>query len=276
MSKQDRNFDDIAEHFLTKIYGSQKGYIRLARLWTDFQNFLPELFSGDKLSVLDAGGGFGQLSFELAQLGHNAVLSDISKEMLNLAQRTHLSELSNSELLGEYQYVHSPIQALSDHLPGSSFDFVMCHAVLEWVIDPKDVLTHVIKFVKPGGYFSLTVYNKGAVYFRNLLKGNFRWVDRWMEQMDDPNADPALTMIKGRSLTPPGPLLPDTVETWLSELNCQVIKQTGIRVLDDYLNKHLTKGHSQEDILEKESYFGVRSPYCSMGRYVHFLGQKLY
>lgn len=275
MSHLDRNFDDIAEHFQKKIYGSQKGYIRLSRLWSDFQSFLPELFSLSDLSVLDAGGGFGQLSFDLAELGHRAVLSDISKEMLFLAKQAHQEKNFDVTVSERFDYLHAPIQALKNHLSPGSFDFVMCHAVLEWVIDPKDVLSEVIQFVRPGGWFSLTVYNKSAVYFRNLLKGNFRWVDRWMTQMDDPDADLAATMIKGRSLTPPGPLLPDTVEAWLMEMNCQVIKQTGVRVLDDYLNKHLTKGHSQEDILEKEAYFGIRAPYNKMGRYVHFIGRKL-
>ncbi|MFC3151970.1 methyltransferase domain-containing protein [Litoribrevibacter euphylliae] len=275
MSHLDRNFDDIAEHFQKKIYGSQKGHIRLSRLWSDFQNYLPELFSLSNLSVLDAGGGFGQLSFELAKTGHSAVLSDISQEMLLLAKQSHQENMSESELNGSIDYIHAPIQELNQHISPTSFDFVMCHAVLEWVVDPKDVLTDVIHFLKPGGWFSFTVYNKSAVYFRNLLKGNFRWVDRWMEQMEDPDADPALTMIKGRSLTPPGPIHPDTVEAWLLELDCQLIKRTGVRVLDDYLNKHLTKGHSQEDILEKEAYFGIRAPYNKMGRYVHFIGRKL-
>jgi S-adenosylmethionine-dependent methyltransferase len=275
MSQYDRNFDDIAEHFLTKIYGSQKGRIRLARLWSDFSHFLPELFADSSLSVLDAGGGFGQLSFELAQHGHSAVLTDISQEMLNLARDAHSKQPAFDAVSSRYQYLHSPIQTLSNHIQDQSFDFVMCHAVLEWVVDPRQVLSEVMRFLKPGGFFSLTVYNKSAVYFRNLLKGNFRWVDRWMEQMDDPNADPSLTMLKGRSLTPPGPLDVAAVNVWLREMECQVIKQTGIRVLDDYLNKHLTKGHSQEDILEKESYFGIRHPYSALGRYVHFMGRKL-
>ena len=276
----DRNFDDIAEHFHKKIYQSQKGRIRLERLWSDFQNFLPELFDGSSLQVLDAGGGFGQLSFELSRYGHHAVLTDLSKEMLTIAKAQH-SEASQSEFSGtglksegSISYLHVPIQKLHTEL-GRQFDFVMCHAVLEWVVEPKLVLEDVMRLLKPGGLFSLTVYNKSSVYFSNLLRGNFRWVDRWMEQMDDPDADPTLSLLKGRSLTPPGPLLPQTVEAWLDAMNCSVIKKTGIRVLGDYLNSHYTKGHSQGDILEKESYFGVRKPYSDMGRYVHFIGRKL-
>jgi len=276
----DRNFDDIAEHFHKKIYQSQKGRTRLERLWADFQSFLPELFDGSSLQVLDAGGGFGQLSFELSKRGHHAVLTDLSKEMLSIAKTQHSEILQNDadndglKYEGSISYLHSPIQELQSVL-GRQFDFVMCHAVLEWVVEPKQVLEEVLRSLKPGGLFSLTVYNKSSVYFSNLLRGNFRWVDRWMAQMDDPDADPALSLLKGRSLTPPGPLLPQTVEAWLDELNCQVIKKTGIRVLGDYLNSHYTKGHSQSDILEKESYFGVRRPYSDMGRYVHFIGRKL-
>lgn len=271
----DRNFDDIAEHFKDKIYGSRKGKVRLERLSSDFQTFLPELRVNQGLKVLDAGGGFGQLSYQLAMNGHQVVLSDLSKAMLSLAQEEHALGIAESERTHtSIRYLHSAIQDLDQYFEPESFDFIMCHAVLEWVEAPKKVLTDLMRLLKPGGLFSLTVYNKAGVYYGNLLRGNFRWVDRWMEQMDDPEADLSTSMLKGRSLTPPGPLLPATVEAWLELNHCYVIKQTGIRVLDDYMNKHFTKAHSEEDIMEKENFFGVRQPYAALGRYIHYMGMK--
>ncbi len=58
---QDRNFDDLADKFSQNIYGTTKGKIRQAILWDELEKILPDL-SSHPLSVLDAGGGIGQVS----------------------------------------------------------------------------------------------------------------------------------------------------------------------------------------------------------------------
>ena len=46
MSQHDRNFDDLAERFAKKVYGGLKGDIRLAIIWRDLQQKIPELMRG--------------------------------------------------------------------------------------------------------------------------------------------------------------------------------------------------------------------------------------
>ncbi len=54
MADNDRNFDDVANHFANKIYGGLKGTLRLAVLWRDISEILPQLSSNQ---VLDIGAG---------------------------------------------------------------------------------------------------------------------------------------------------------------------------------------------------------------------------
>ncbi len=65
---QDRNFDDLADKFSQNIYGTTKGKIRQAILWDELEKILPGL-SPHPLSVLDAGGGVGQVSSGLCCAG---------------------------------------------------------------------------------------------------------------------------------------------------------------------------------------------------------------
>jgi len=82
---QDRNFDDLAERFVKKIYGSDKGEIRLHILWRDLQEGLIAQLPA-QANILDAGGGIGQLSQRLGKLGHPITLCEFSGDMLKLAR----------------------------------------------------------------------------------------------------------------------------------------------------------------------------------------------
>ena len=55
----DQHFDDLAIRVLQKIYGSNKGAIRLAVLQTDLNEVLPQR----PLQVLDIGAGLGHMAF---------------------------------------------------------------------------------------------------------------------------------------------------------------------------------------------------------------------
>mgnify|MGYP000507113195 FL=1 len=80
----DRNFDDLSKRFKNNIYGTPKGMLRLYALREDFSN--AEIGNQYPLTILDAGGGMGQFSSELAEKGHKIELCDISHEMLEGAK----------------------------------------------------------------------------------------------------------------------------------------------------------------------------------------------
>jgi S-adenosylmethionine-dependent methyltransferase len=162
--QHDRNFDDIAHRFTRNIYEGLKGQIRLAVLDRDLATYLPST----AIHILDAGSGQGQFSLGLAARGHHLTLCDISHEMLKRAQ-----ERIDSEKLQNVTLIHAPLQALSDQKE-TQFDMVICHAVMEWMAEPKTALPHLIQALKPGGILSLTFFNINSIVFKNLLRTNYK------------------------------------------------------------------------------------------------------
>ena len=82
--KADRSFDGIAAKFQRNIYSSTKGKLRQSVLLRD----LAELdILRQPTRILDVGAGQGQLALALAAQGHSVHLTDISGEMLQLAQQ---------------------------------------------------------------------------------------------------------------------------------------------------------------------------------------------
>lgn len=132
LNPTDRNFDPIADHFEKKVYGSKKGHIRLAVLWRDIEHYLNGLPDGARLSVLDVGGGFGQIAQRLAKLGHAVTVNDISANMLEKAR-----VLAADAGIHSISFIHAPYQDLPDILQDKQYDLVLCHAVLEWLAEPQ-------------------------------------------------------------------------------------------------------------------------------------------
>ncbi|MFD2230631.1 methyltransferase [Alkalimarinus sediminis] len=256
---QDRNFDGLAEHFKKKIYGSSKGEIRLRLLWDDLEdNLLNKIENAASLAVLDVGGGIGQISAMLAKQGHTVTVTDVSKDMLELANEHFVEESVPTE---NFQLKHLALDQLSQEFD-YSFDLVMFHAVLEWLADPKSGLLCTMDRVAEGGYLSLMFYNKHSVIMKNLLKGNFRKVV-------------SNDFIGERGgLTPISPLDPLEVYSWLESAGFEIVSKTGIRVVNDYLSRDLQANRSYEDILHMEKMLCRQEPYLSLGRYIHVVARK--
>lgn len=255
----DRNFDGIAPRFKRNIYNSAKGQLRLAVLRRDFAEFLP---IGEKLRVLDAGGGQGQFALELAGAGHELVLTDISGEMLELA-RANAASLP-AEVQGRVEIVQSPLQELKLALGTNQtpFDLVMCHAVIEWLKEPEMLAASMEPLVGSGGYFSLVFYNLDGMIFKNLLRTNFKKIQRQ-----------DYTGFRG-SLTPTNPLRLEQVRTWLEDAGFEEICCSGIRVFHDYIFNAADRVREPETLQEMELAFSRQLPYRDLGRYIHILCRK--
>lgn len=261
---QDRNFDDLAVRFQKNIYGGLKGEIRLAVLKRDFTECVGIYPFGEKklarpLRILDAGGGQGQFSLAFALAGHEVVICDISEEMLKLAR-------VQAEALGvgsQVQFIHCPIQALSDHLDGNNqFDLVLCHAVMEWVAQPAELLDNLMEYLKPQGFLSLTFYNLHSLVYKNLLRTNFKKI---------------LHRDYGGSrgsLTPINPLYPEQVFEWIASLPLELLATSGIRVFHDYIFNEDHREREPENLIALELAFSRQQPYQLLGRYLHLLARR--
>lgn len=251
---RDRSFDNIAQKFTKNIYDTAKGKIREAVLQRDLIASVDWLGKDTTKRILDVGGGQGQLALFLAELGHQVTLVDISKDMLELANRSATQRGVADKLIT----VHSPLQAIPD-LNLGQFDLVLCHAVLEWLVDQRGAIATLNSTLKPDAWLSLMYYNKDAKRLANILYGNFDYV----------NND--LKVKKKVSLNPNQPLDAKDVNLWLSEFNLQALSKTGVRCFHDYM-RDVTKILSDFDtLLQLELQHSRQEPYASIGRYTHLM-----
>ncbi|UTW46590.1 methyltransferase domain-containing protein [bacterium SCSIO 12696] len=254
MPKNDRNFDNIADHFARKIYGGLKGEIRLGVLWRDLnEQVLRNIPKG--ASVLDAGTGLGQIASGLANQSYEVTASDISAEMLALAKQRAEGEGS----VGKIRWLQTALQLLHQELSGQTFDLVMCHAVLEWLAEPQQGIAALAPLLSSTGYLSLTFYNRDALVYRNLIRGNFNKATS-NDFAGDPN-----------SLTPPNPLTLNDVESQLAQHGLKVIYKSGIRVFHDYVRQPSGGNQLPDAIKDMELLHSSKESFIGLGRYIHLL-----
>ncbi|MCX8585118.1 MULTISPECIES: tRNA uridine 5-oxyacetic acid(34) methyltransferase CmoM [unclassified Gilliamella] len=247
MTVNDRNFDDISHKFAKNIYGTTKGKIREAIVWQELENILAKY--PKPINILDAGGGQGQIACRLAKLGHNITVCDISKQMLDLA--SHQAQQENLTL----NFIHCSIQNL-DKFIDQPFDLVICHAVLEWVADPVQIIQSLKRHLKKEGYLSLMFYNYHGLLFKTVTLGNFGYTQS------------GLAKRKKKTLSPDYPRDPNQVYQWLIEQSFEITNKTGIRVFHDYLtNKSKAETHFDQ-LLEIEKQYCQSEPYINLARYI--------
>ena len=249
----DRNFDDLTEKFKRKVYGGLKGEIRLAVIWRDLSQILASRFLLRPIRVLDIGGGLGQLATKLSSMGHEVSYNDISANMMSEAQNL----ARKNDQLSSINWYNCSYQELSYKNLGH-FDLIMCHAVIEWLAHPSDLIRTLADLKSKDGVISLTFYNKNALIYRNLLQGNFRVLESKF------NADPG-------SLTPHTPFLPESILGWAKASKLELVKSSGIRVFFDYIPSFKGGHLNDADLIGKELEYSESEPFKSLGRYIHYV-----
>ena len=261
ISSRDRNFDDISAHFEKKIYGGLKGEIRLAVLRHDIFGWVKswQQTHNRPLRVLDVGAGLAQISIELAKDGHDVTINDISANMLEIAKQ------NAGETAQTIIWHTCPYQQLDDKLTGK-YDLILCHAVLEWLAEPKLIMDFFDRWLVDDraekGVLSLCFYNPASFVYRNLVMGNFNLLHNKYFKADN------------GSLTPNHPVAKDEVLAWINDHHYQILHTSGLRVFHDY-SPLKRGGHTNpQAVIEMEVAYSGQDPYKWLGRYLHFLVSK--
>lgn len=241
----DRHFDGLADKFAASLYGGARGELRLALL----DRLLPEMLTLAEQPLLDVGGGLGQLSGWFADRGHAVTLAEPSAEMLARA-RTYLAG-------HDVRFLQAPLQELPERTPGP-WSLIACHAVLEWLADPRAALATLGGLLAPGGQLSLMVFNRDALRLSNVVKGNLE------KAMADRLEGKGLR----KRLTPISPLTHGQIEAWSAEQGLVIREVAGIRVFADYLRQPPESEADRERLLALEHRYGRVEPHWRLGRYL--------
>lgn len=253
MIDQDKNFDELITNFRQRIYDSDKGNWRLKILCEDVEPYLPD----KTLEVFDAGCGLGQFGLWLAQKNHSLTMCDLSSKMLDEAKKRF------SDVGCEADFYHGAFQTFDDN--HKQYDLVVFHAVIEWLANPLEGLKKILSKVKSGGLISLMFYNRNAMVYANVLKGQWRL----KAIIEDSYIG------KGNKLSPPYPQYPYEMESLITEAGFSVEVYSGIRVFHDYLPEDALAKTNLDELFELEQRFCRMPVYRDMGRYVHMLCKKI-
>ena len=245
----DRHFDGLADKFAASLYGGARGELRLALL----DRLLPEMLALEGQPVLDVGGGLGQLATWFAGRGHPVTLAEPSLEMLAHAREALLATSDEREVT----FLPVPLQALPEQAPGH-WSLITCHAVLEWLGDPRGALATLAGLLAPGGQLSLMVFNRDALRFSNVIKGN----------LEKALADRLEGKGLRRRLTPISPLTHAQVMAWCDALGLEVRAVAGVRVFHDYLRQPPERDDERDKLLELEWRYCRAEPHWRLGRYL--------
>ncbi len=222
----DHHFDDLAVRFAEKIYGGNKGAIRLAVLQADLTEALPQR---TPLRILDIGAGLGHISLWLAQQGHQLVLAEPSIAMLEQAKLN----FANANCTAEF--IHADWQHI-------------CQQAMR-------------PLLKPNGWLSLAFYNKDALIFQNLVKGNLRKLKKQQYAGD------------AGGLTPQQPIDQQLLAQQLNNQGWHIKACSGIRVFHDYMRPEIRQKITDEELITTELNYRRHPTLAPLGRYLHWLCQ---
>ena len=247
----DRYFDGLADKFSRSLYQAPRGELRLAML--DY--LLPQMLHLNEQKVLDVGGGLGQQTAWFAKRGHMVTMAEPSEDMLNHAKQWHHDDRALPH--DAITYLQAPLQTLSQQTPGP-WPLITCHAVLEWLGDPQAALTTLSALLAPGGQLSLMVFNRDALRFSNVVKGN----------LEKALSDRLAGKGKRQRLTPISPMTHAEITQWSAASGLQITSVAGIRVFQDYLRKPPATPAENETLLALEKQYCRQDPHWRLGRYL--------
>lgn len=210
--------------------------------------------------ILDVGGGAGQQSIPLAREGHEVIILDTSREMLEEAR--HRLNAEDEEVRRRVRLV----RGAGEEMPGTftaTFDAALCHGVVMYLEDPRPMIRGLAAAVRPGGIVSVLAKNAAALAVRPALKGRYREA---LALLDTDRAAGVLGAVTRG----------DTVEGLSGSFagaGLEIERWYGVRVFTDHLGDR-PPGDELPDVLELEWEAGRRDPYRSVARLIHIVGRK--
>lgn len=116
---------------------------------------------GDRIRVLDVGGGDGRDAVPLARAGHDVTIVDPSEAWL--AEAIRRADGAGVEV--------ATVCGGLDELPAGEWDLVMCHFVLRYRPPAVGDIDALARRVRPGGRLSVMDVNPAGRVLRQLLDG---------------------------------------------------------------------------------------------------------
>lgn len=202
----------------------RRSAIRTAGVWEAVQGLLHACTAaaGDRpLSVVDLGGGTGEVAVRIGELGHSVVVVDPSPDALAALERRAAEAGVSAVVRG----VLGDAATLRDAVSPGSADVVLCHGVLERVDDPAAAVRAAVDVLVPGGGLSVLAAQLPAAVFARALAGHPAEARALLHSATGQAEAGALP----RRFTAAG------LEALLADSGCTVTERRGVRVFVDHV-----------------------------------------
>jgi ubiquinone/menaquinone biosynthesis C-methylase UbiE len=201
-------------------------------------------------TVVDAGGGTGQLAVALAGHGYRVTVVDTSAAMLaTCAQR---AADAGGEVAGRVATIQGDAADLPDLLGPASQEAAVCHDLLTRVDDRAALLDSLAGVLAPGGVLSLGFANRDWLALRAGRRGDHQAALR--------------AVVGGEAMT-----LAEA-ETELAKAGFELVTASGVGVFADAGDDDLDPGR-RATLLELERLVAGREPYRSSARTLHLVAR---
>ena len=213
---------------------------------------------GERLRVLDVGGGDGRDALPLAVAGHEVTILDQSATWLEEARR-------RAGAAGvDVTTVHGD---LSEPPPLGEFDLVLCHLVLQYRSDDARDLARLAAYARPGGLVSVIVPNPAGMVLRRLVTEGPRAALAELAA----GTKHAVTFDHEVRKIPLADL-----EKALREAGLPVVRRYGARIANDLLTSNDAKSDPDffADLLELELALCDQEPFVRLGSLYHLVATR--
>ena len=237
------------------------GRLRLDLALANLQEFLPQ--AKRTLLALDIGCGTGAIAVHLARLGLHVTLLDAAPPMLDFAKRA----ARKAQVTERIALKHGDAAHVADLFHAGSFDVVLCHNILEYVDDPRAVLSSAARTLRnSSSLISVLVRNQAG----EVLKAAIQEGDLAATEHD-------LTAEWGRESLYGGRVrlfTAESLQAMLLESSLTVTAKRGVRAMSDYLPPSVAPKHQYKRIFELERKLGRRPEFAAIARYTHWLARR--
>ncbi len=232
---------------------------RNAAVWAVLRREL-ERTAGRALTVLDVGGGTGGFAVPLAEAGHTVTVVDASPDALAALTR----RAADAGVAERVHAVQGDGDALASMVEPASVDLILCHAVLEVVDDPAEVLTAITTALRPDGALSLLVASRAAAILGRAINGHLRSA---AAVVTDPHgrAGPRDTLRRRYDV--------QTASALLTAAGLTVEQTHGVRVLTDLLPAAVVEQDPQA-LIELELALAANPPFRDIAAQLHLFARR--
>jgi S-adenosylmethionine-dependent methyltransferase len=216
-------------------------------------------------TVVDAGGGTGQLAVALARHGYRVTVVDTSPAMLATCAQRAADE--GGEVAGRVATVQGDAAGLPGLLGAGALDAAVCHDLLTHVEDRAALLASLAGVLADGGVLSLGFANRDWLALRSGRRGDHAAALRLVEGSGGRKPSPPEDRGSGEAMT-----LAE-VEMELDKAGLALVAAYGVGVFAEAGDDDLDRAERQR-LVELERLVAGREPYRSSARTLHLVARR--